>query len=172
MTTFLQINTQVSDELTQQLFTLQQQCFSSFWSVTQIAQQLSSNRGFNFALMDEQQLIGFLYCHCVFDEMEILQVAISPSKRGQGLGRKLISELLTFISDTNKQLANTNSVAVAQYNHAITRVLLEVRASNAVAVSLYRDLGFKLDGTRKGYYPAAILGGCSEDAQLYSLAIR
>ena len=171
MSTFLQINTPVSDEVVQQLLTLQQASFTPAWSCAQIEQQLSSNRGFNFAFMDGQQVIGFLFCHCVFDEMEILQVAILPSKRGQGLGRKLVSELLTFINDTNKQLANTNSVALAQYKHAITRVLLEVRVSNAVAVSLYRDLGFKLDGIRKGYYPATILGGCSEDAQLYSLVV-
>jgi ribosomal-protein-alanine N-acetyltransferase len=171
MITFSRIDKQVSGLLTQQLLLLQQACFSPPWSITQIEQQLSSNRGYNFALFDGQQIIGFLYCQYVFDEIEILQVAISASMRGQGLGRKLISQLLTFINDANKQTDQMNTEA-PKFTHTIVRVLLEVRASNAAAISLYSSLGFELDGTRKGYYPALLTGDCAEDAKLYSLVIH
>lgn len=170
MITFSRIDKQVSDLIAQQLLLLQQTCFSPPWSHRQIEQQLSSNRGYNFALFDDQQIIGFLYCQSVFDEIEILQVAISPPKCGQGLGRKLISQLLAFINDANKQTGQLSTQA-QQLTHPIARVLLEVRASNTAAISLYSKLGFELDGTRKGYYPALLAGDCAEDAQLYSLVI-
>jgi ribosomal-protein-alanine N-acetyltransferase len=35
------------------------------------------------------------------------------------------------------------------------RMVLEVRASNAAAIALYRSAGFEQIGLRRGYYPAA-----------------
>jgi ribosomal-protein-alanine N-acetyltransferase len=170
MITFTRVDKQVSDLIAQQLLLLQQACFSPPWSQRQIEQQLVSKRGYNFVLMDAQQVVGFLYCQSVFDEIEILQVAISASMRGQGLARKLISQLLAFINDANKKTDQISAQA-PEFTHTIVRVLLEVRASNTAAISLYSQLGFELDGTRKGYYPALLAGDCAEDAQLYTLVI-
>jgi len=47
-------------------------------------------------------------------------------------------------------------------------LLLEVRASNVIAIKLYESIGFQLDGTRKDYYPSA---SGREDARLYSLSL-
>ena len=48
----------------------------------------------------------------------------------------------------------------------MTRICLEVRASNAAARSLYEDFGFEEDGVRPGFYDSP-----KEDAVLYSLYI-
>jgi len=49
------------------------------------------------------------------------------------------------------------------------RLLLEVRAGNAMALSLYRRAGFGVDGRRQGYYSCG--EGRREDAVLMSLPL-
>ncbi|MGQ0699207.1 MAG: ribosomal protein S18-alanine N-acetyltransferase [Panacagrimonas sp.] len=69
-------------------------------------------------------------------EAHILNLAVDPVLRRQGLGRFLLSHLL--------QLARAG---------LCTLVLLEVRRSNKAAIRLYQDAGFKHVGTRRNYYP-------------------
>lgn len=87
----------------------------------------------------------------LFDEAEILDVAVSPDWRRRGIAEALLQQL------------------IAGLPQEISHVLLEVRASNRAARSLYRKLGFREDGLRKNYYPAA--GGAREDALLMSLSL-
>lgn len=68
-------------------------------------------------------------------EAEILQVAVDPMKRRQGLGRKLLDAFLG-----------------AELAAGTQEVFLEVRESNAGAIKLYDTFGFSHSGTRKGYY--------------------
>ncbi|MDX8408249.1 MAG: hypothetical protein R8L58_07680 [Mariprofundaceae bacterium] len=51
------------------------------------------------------------------------------------------------------------------------KVLLEVRASNQAARSLYAGLGFRENGLRKGYY-SADSHGLREDAVLMTLPLH
>ncbi|WGL18166.1 ribosomal protein S18-alanine N-acetyltransferase [Microbulbifer bruguierae] len=85
----------------------------------------------------------------VFDELEILDVAVAPQWRRRGLGARLLQQVF------------------AQLPEDVARVLLEVRASNRAARGLYHKLGFSEDGRRKNYYPKA--DGSREDALLMSL---
>ena len=82
-------------------------------------------------------VVGYagLLCPPGSGDGDIQTIAVSPEMRGQGLGREMMTELL----------------AEAQ-RRAATRVFLEVRADNAVAQALYRDLGFIPVGVRAGYY--------------------
>ena len=77
------------------------------------------------------------YCvyRLVLDEMHILNVAVAPPCRRQGLGRWLVR------------------FAMAQAARAGARQgLLEVRESNQAALALYRCLGFRTLGRRRSYY--------------------
>ncbi|MFC6634598.1 ribosomal protein S18-alanine N-acetyltransferase [Microbulbifer taiwanensis] len=85
----------------------------------------------------------------LFDEAEVLDVAVDPDWRRRGIAESLLGEVF------------------AQLPADIGRVLLEARASNRAALSLYRKLGFCEDGLRRNYYPAE--GGAREDAVLMSL---
>lgn len=62
-------------------------------------------------------------------------IAVDPEHRGEGLGRLLLSEVLTrlFVS-------------------GVGRVKLEVRRGNNHARSLYDDFGFELHHVSPGYY--------------------
>jgi [ribosomal protein S18]-alanine N-acetyltransferase len=65
----------------------------------------------------------------------VLNLAVVPDFRGRGLGAGLLDAGLEAVR-----------------NRGGTEVFLEVRASNAVAQSLYAGRGFRTEGRRRGYY--------------------
>ncbi len=86
-------------------------------------------------LAPRPQVIGYTCRWRVTDEVHLLNVAVHPERRGLGHGRTLVSAVV--------EEAEAASVRV---------VFLEVRAGNVVARRLYRQLGFKDLGVRRGYY--------------------
>lgn len=68
-------------------------------------------------------------------EAQVLNVATHPEYRRLGLGREIMSKIIT------------HSVSCgAEY------ITLEVREGNAPAIALYASLGFSVVGRIKGYY--------------------
>lgn len=92
-------------------------------------------------------LIGFLLARRVADEAEILAIAVEPSRRRQGVARRLISYLTT---DLRRDLP--------------CRLFLEVSVENASALALYGQYGFIEVGTRRHYY--AVPGRMPVDAKV------
>ncbi|MGA3186025.1 MAG: GNAT family N-acetyltransferase [Bryobacteraceae bacterium] len=77
-------------------------------------------------------VVGFIVTRATApDEREILNVAVEPSLRGQGIGRIMIETVLSTASGW---------------------WFLEVRESNVAAVNLYKTLGFLAVGRRENYY--------------------
>lgn len=79
--------------------------------------------------------VGYLVSWHVVDELHVLNVAVVPEFRRQGIARALMEEAFAF--------ARTNEVR---------QVFLEVRKSNDAAIQLYRKLGFSAMNVRKKYY--------------------
>lgn len=65
-------------------------------------------------------------------EYEVHTIGVDPAYQGQGIGRRLLDELLRFAEGGV--------------------VHLEVRTDNDVAIALYRSSGFEQVGLRKRYY--------------------
>ncbi len=80
-------------------------------------------------------LAGFAAFKRVLDEAELLNLAVDPDHRRKGIARALLK------AATCELLA-----------HGVSRVFLEVRASNEPAISLYAAAGFKLQRLRRDYY--------------------
>jgi ribosomal-protein-alanine N-acetyltransferase len=79
-----------------------------------------------------ERLAGFLlYREIAFGEWEILNLAVDPALRRQGIANRLIEEF--------SRLAPGD-------------VYLEVRESNQAARALYARWGFREQGKRRGYY--------------------
>jgi ribosomal-protein-alanine acetyltransferase len=78
------------------------------------------------------------------DEAELLTIGVAAAQQGKGLGRAILSEMLS----------------VARAKH-LQHVFLEVRSGNIAAIALYRSAGFIKIGVRRGYYRNE---GGSEDA--------
>jgi ribosomal-protein-alanine N-acetyltransferase len=97
----------------------------------------------------DQRVAGYIIYWQIRDEVQITNIALHPDFRGRGIGETVLSVILKEVR-----------------GKGATFVTLEVRSSNAPAVSLYRKLGFKVLGTRKGYY-----GNPVEDAYVMGLAL-
>jgi ribosomal-protein-alanine N-acetyltransferase len=87
-------------------------------------------------------------------EAQILNVTVAPQARRQGLGRDLVRR---FLRDAETFGAD--------------QVFLEVRASNAAAIGLYRGEGFIPVARRAGYYPAPAPDAPREDALVMRRAV-
>lgn len=86
------------------------------------------------------------------EEAHILNLCVKPEYQHQGLGRRMMINLI-------KQ---------ARYLKAES-VYLEVRVSNQKAIDLYHKLGFVQTGERKDYYPAS---QGREDALVLTLSLK
>lgn len=81
------------------------------------------------------QVVGFVCFRVIRDQAELLNLAVHPSCRRQGVGSRLLEETLAAASQGGA-----------------TRIFLEVRPSNAPAVRFYERHGFLAWGRRPGYY--------------------
>jgi len=81
---------------------------------------------------------GFILLRQAADEAEILTLVVGPTLRGRGIGKVLISEAISRLS-----------------NLGARRLFLEVADDNAAALALYRWAGFSQVGRRPGYYRRA-----------------
>ncbi len=87
---------------------------------------------------------GYAVLMPIMDEAELLNIGVAADRQRKGVGREMLLEMLDMACGKN-----------------MIRVFLEVRASNAAALALYRSAGFVEIGLRKGYYRDA---GGGEDA--------
>ena len=81
------------------------------------------------------ELLGYVCGSSLFEEAELMRIAVLPDYRGQGIGGELAEE---FFNSTRALGAR--------------RVFLEVRATNEAALGLYRSRGFEKNRLRKRYY--------------------
>ena len=89
---------------------------------------------------------GFIIYWVVSDEMHLLNLAVHPTRRRQGISRSLLTTALVQ--------ARHQGAAVAW---------LEVRPSNQAALALYQSFGFEEVGVRPRYY-----NDNGEDALIYA----
>lgn len=106
------------------------------WTERAFRNELGHQHGIFLVAHIEGKVAGYACAWILADEAHVTNIAVHPEHRRQGLGRKLILELLLR----------------AQERGAICATL-EVRAGNEAAIAMYEGLGFESCGRRKGYYP-------------------
>jgi [ribosomal protein S18]-alanine N-acetyltransferase len=90
------------------------------------------------------EIMGFLVARRILQDLEILNFAVRPDSRRQGIGAALLSEVLEWGKSFRSEKA-----------------FLEVRASNHAALRFYARFGFEVTGRRPHYYTSPV-----EDAVL------
>ncbi len=92
---------------------------------------------FYLVLRRNDWLVAFIGCNLNFEtkDCHISNVAVAPNFQDHGLGYFLIAKIVKKAREL-------------EFN----KVTLEVRVSNEKARSLYKDLGFREAGIKKGYY--------------------
>ncbi|WP_018023357.1 ribosomal protein S18-alanine N-acetyltransferase [Corynebacterium ulceribovis] len=108
------------------------------WSAAAFREELAGRFNQYFGILIDGELAGFAgvgrFGPADDPGFEVHTVGVSPRQQRQGLGRKLMHQLL----------------AVA--DAAGGPVHLEVRTDNVPAIALYEDLGFERIGIRRNYY--------------------
>lgn len=110
-------------------------CFQDPWSERSIASELGNPLSLWLVAMEEDRLLGYVGSQTVLDETDMMNVAVDPAARRQGVARALIQELTAQLKQRGSR-----------------KLSLEVRASNLGAIRLYESLGFARLGCRPGYY--------------------
>ena len=119
-----------------QVAELEKICFgSAAWSEKSIASELNNALSLWIVAVEDEKVLGYVGSQTVMGETDMMNVAVHPDYRKQGIASGLITELIGALKKRE--------------SHCLT---LEVRASNEPAKNLYKMLDFEEIGIRKNYY--------------------
>lgn len=136
-------------EMLPDILRLEEACFSAPWTRKMMEAELTGNQFARFLVARDSKgtIVGYHCFWIVFEELRLMNLAVCESMRRQGIARALVTEAIRM--------------GLAQ---AATRAVLEVRASNQAAHTLYQRMGFVQVSTRPKYYSNPV-----EDAVLMEM---
>ena len=126
---------------------LEKLCFAEPWSAKSL--ELLTNDGIGVGMVCRKEGIVCAYGGMLVavDEGQITNIATHPDFRRMGYGNAVVEALIKYAK-----------------NNRLDSISLEVRESNAAAIKLYTEHGFKVDGKRKDFYTkpteSAVLMSC------------
>lgn len=119
-----------------QVAQLEKTCFgAAAWSEKSVASELENPLSLWIVAEEDGRVLGYVGSQTVLDETDMMNVAVDPDFRGQGIATGLIADLIGALKERGSRC-----------------LTLEVRASNEAAIALYRSLSFEQIGLRKSYY--------------------
>ena len=118
-----------------QVAQLDQSAFEFAWSRNDFEGSLKAGHSF-LLLRDDDVLLGMAVFMQIFEQSELLTIAVAPAHQGKGYGKLILNEVMARLAANGAE-----------------SLFLEVRVSNAPARGLYRSAGFEEISRRKGYYP-------------------
>ena len=118
-----------------QIALLERRCFSDPWSEAAVAGELTNPLSLWLVALAGGTVVGYVGSQTVLDEADVMNVAVDPAYRRQGVGKGLMLALMAALRQAG-----------------VRTLALEVRASNEAAQALYKNLGFEQAGRRPGYY--------------------
>jgi ribosomal-protein-alanine N-acetyltransferase len=98
-------------------------------------------------------LLGYVIVSNIFDEAEIEDICIHPQHRRQGMAQHLLVACINKLREAG-----------------ISKIMLEVRQSNASAIKLYQQQGFVKIAQRANYYVDE--DGSAESAFIFNLPLN
>ncbi|MDP2710864.1 MAG: ribosomal protein S18-alanine N-acetyltransferase [Solirubrobacteraceae bacterium] len=117
-----------------QLIVIERRAFPTPWSLAMFVLELSKPASVCLAALRADEMIGFLICSRYDRVWHVMNVAVDPDRRRQGIASAMLGELLRRIDAPD------------------ARFTLEVRESNTGAIELYERFGFRAAGRRRRYY--------------------
>ncbi len=113
---------------------IERRAFPTPWSLAMFVLELSKTSGVCLAAVSGGQLVGYLICSRYETVWHVMNIAVDPERRREGVASALLGELYMRVRDEQ------------------ARYTLEVRRSNHGAISLYEREGFRAAGMRRRYY--------------------
>jgi len=114
---------------------LEQICFRTPWPIEFIYEDICITKNTYLVLKENGKTIGYAGMWIILDEAHLNNICIHPDHRGGGKGKMLLRALM-------QEALNRDAESMT----------LEVRVGNPIAIELYKDMGFEIEGIRKKYY--------------------
>ncbi len=109
--------------------------FSTPWSENSFYDEIKADKAIARVAELSNAIAGYICVRCVFDECHLLNLAIHPHYRKQGIATILVDSIIQEVLGRGCKF-----------------FYLEVRASNYSARRFYEEFGFRRVGIRKNYY--------------------
>lgn len=109
--------------------------FDDFWTYNIFKNELENENSKYIVAKVEDKIVGFAGIWIAIDEAHITNIVTKKSFRQNGIGTKLLDNLIKLSKSLN-----------------INSITLEVKESNLPAGILYEKAGFEVVGIRKKYY--------------------
>ncbi|MDE3013504.1 MAG: ribosomal protein S18-alanine N-acetyltransferase [Gemmatimonadota bacterium] len=115
---------------------IETEAFTTPWKADTF-KSLMDRDGVELIVMEDttEGVIGYAVLWCILDQGELANLALSPLRRGTGLGSRLLKHVVDVAS-----------------SRGVHKLFLEVRSSNSAAIDLYQRFGFADVGLRPAYY--------------------
>lgn len=114
---------------------LERLSFTDPWTETMLHDEIGREDRRWLVAEADGEVIGFAGAMIAGDECHLMDIAVAPQWRGEGVARSLLWELAALAEAAGAE-----------------RITLEVRPSNDAALALYTASGFDPVGRRVGYY--------------------
>ena len=118
-----------------QIAALEAACFSAPWSEDCLRYELTNGLALWLVALEGERVAGYVGSQTVMGWTDMMNVAVDPDFRRQGIGEALVEQLTADLKEMGSSC-----------------LTLEVRESNTPAIALYEKLGFVQVGLRKNYY--------------------
>lgn len=109
--------------------------FSVPWSMESFRESMELEHTIYLVAEEEENIMGYCGMYRVFNEGEIVNVAVAEAYRRKKVASQLLKQL--FVESSELKVDN---------------FFLEVRESNQPAIQLYKKFGFTEAGIRKNFY--------------------
>jgi len=113
---------------------IERRAFPTPWSLSMFVLELSKPSGICLAAVQSGRLAGYLVCSRYDTVWHVMNVAVDPARRREGIATSLMTHLFDTADRPHEQYT------------------LEVRESNDAAIALYERFGFRGAGHRRAYY--------------------
>ncbi len=126
---------QMREEDLDQVAQLEAETFSTPWSRESLLSFWQREDTVFLAAERDGEIVGYCGYLQIFDEADILNVAVKEAYRNRRIGTRLVEKLI----ETGK-------------DRGVSQFTLEVRQSNKRAIHIYEKMGFVSAGIRKNFY--------------------
>jgi ribosomal-protein-alanine N-acetyltransferase len=115
------------------VLSIERRSFPAPWSLAMFVLELSKPGGVCLAADTGDGIAGYLVCSRYADVWHLMNVAVDPDRRREGIAEGMIETMLDTAGRDG-------------------RYTLEVRVSNHGAIAMYERIGFRRAGRRRRYY--------------------
>jgi ribosomal-protein-alanine N-acetyltransferase len=117
-----------------QVIAIERRAFPTPWSLAMFVLELSKPSGICLTALRDGRIVAYCVCSRYDTVWHLMNIAVDPDAQRQGIATALLARLSERVNDDE------------------ARFTLEVRRSNAPAITLYERHGYRAAGLRRRYY--------------------